>query len=378
MKGYSKDILKDLINANTFFSKSAEERYKLFKHVDPFPDISAALLNSEDVIKYIMTTGMIDPFNIGNLSGATYACEISGEYNFWNENKVLNSATLKGDNELRILPNSITFIAIKQYFRIPSYIVLRFNLRVSHVYKGLLLGTGPIVDPCFEGQLFIPLHNLTSNSYIIKKNALIIDVEFTKMSKNSDWDINKFKNDEQKKIVDNLIFNNIKYRYDTEIKPGRVFAQYIDKALAKDPLFRKDRPDEIYINSSLTEEVHNFRKDIKQVKEYSENQLLKFDTTMKDSVTQIKVDSNRMVKTETYVKSFTFIAFLSVFVACAGLTWSTLSFLTNSNRLSDAQKKNEILQGKFDDARNTYYLKTDEMQKRIDDLEKKIGGINNR
>lgn len=30
--------------------------------------------------------------------------------------------------------------------------VLRFNLSVSNAYKGVLLGTGPIVDPGFEGS----------------------------------------------------------------------------------------------------------------------------------------------------------------------------------------------------------------------------------
>ncbi len=30
----------------------------------------------------------------------------------------------------------------------------------SIVYKGLLLGTGPIVDPGFVGKLYIPLHKL--------------------------------------------------------------------------------------------------------------------------------------------------------------------------------------------------------------------------
>ena len=70
----------------------------------------------------------------------------------------------------------------------PAYIVARFNLKISLVYKGLLLGTGPIVDPCFEGRLSIPLHNLTHNNYTLLGGDTLIAMEFTKTSPNIVWD----------------------------------------------------------------------------------------------------------------------------------------------------------------------------------------------
>jgi hypothetical protein len=48
-----------------------------------------------------------------------------------------------------------------------------------------LLGTGPLVDPGFGGDLLIPLHNLTSKKYIIKVDEGIIWIEFTKTSHNA-------------------------------------------------------------------------------------------------------------------------------------------------------------------------------------------------
>ena len=57
-----------------------------------------------------------------------------------------------------LAPNSIAFVALEPCFRIPEYMALRFNLKIKHIYKGLLLGTGPLVDPGFSGKLFIPLH----------------------------------------------------------------------------------------------------------------------------------------------------------------------------------------------------------------------------
>ncbi len=69
---------------------------------------------------------------------------------------------------------------VEPKFRLPNYIAIRFNLRITHVHRGLLLGTGPLVDPGFEGDLLIPLHNLTSSPYDMNTNDALIWIEFTK------------------------------------------------------------------------------------------------------------------------------------------------------------------------------------------------------
>ena len=69
---------------------------------------------------------------------------------------------------------------IEPTIRLPDYIAIRFNLRIKHVHRGLLLGTGPLVDPGFEGNILIPLHNLTSEAYRIRGNEGLIWIQFTK------------------------------------------------------------------------------------------------------------------------------------------------------------------------------------------------------
>jgi hypothetical protein len=83
--------------------------------------------------------------------------------------------------------NSIAFVELEPHFRLPEYIACSFNLKVKTVYKGLLLGTGPIVDPGYTGKLFFPLHNLTNNDYQIDLKKSIISMEFTKISFNKNW-----------------------------------------------------------------------------------------------------------------------------------------------------------------------------------------------
>jgi deoxycytidine triphosphate deaminase len=78
--------------------------------------------------------------------------------------------------------NSIAFVQVEPVFRIPDYIALRFNLKILHVHRGILLGTGPLVDPGFVGNLYIPLHNLTDSDYTFKGGEGLIWMEFTKVS----------------------------------------------------------------------------------------------------------------------------------------------------------------------------------------------------
>jgi hypothetical protein len=64
----------------------------------------------------------------------------------------------------------------------PDYIAGRFNLLIRDVYRGLLVGTGPLVDPGFVGRLSIPLHNFTSNEYLLRADEGFVYFEFTKLS----------------------------------------------------------------------------------------------------------------------------------------------------------------------------------------------------
>ena len=49
------------------------------------------------------------------------------------------------------------------------------------------MGTGPLVDPGFEGKLLIPIHNLTNNTYKFYGGEKFIWIEFTKISRNKIW-----------------------------------------------------------------------------------------------------------------------------------------------------------------------------------------------
>jgi deoxycytidine triphosphate deaminase len=181
----------EAIAAETNYAKTeteAEVRSARYRDkdvdIDPFPDIPRSLLSSEHIKAYVRQTGMIHPFVDRNdrLKSASYEVNAGGQFIYWDENGNKISVRVEKDGIITLPPNSISFIQLESTFRLPQYIAVRFNLRITHVHRGLLLGTGPLVDPGFHGSLLIPLHNLTSDPYTIRGDEGLIWIEFTKTS----------------------------------------------------------------------------------------------------------------------------------------------------------------------------------------------------
>ena len=246
----------------------AESRYEKWRQIDPFPAIPPALLNTANIYDYVCKTGMICPFVLQEgkdkyLNNATYSVRIEGEVRYFKKDsdgsiiKVRKKLVKKGD-EFRLEPNSIAYVTLEPYFRVPKYIVLRFNLKIKHIYKGLLLGTGPIVDPGFEGRLSIPLHNFTSNEYVFKYHDELIQMEFTKMSTHQ---IDKYE-----------------YRFDceensVENKKGRDVDNYLSKALKE--------TGNTYVISSIPDAMDKAKRDAAKAKKGARKLEKKADWTLK-------------------------------------------------------------------------------------------------
>src|SRR5688572_16209879 len=138
--------------------EAVEKKFETYKDLDPFPQIPPALLNSADIADYIKETGMVHPFDPTQLAGATLGLKIGGLIIYWAKGKRIKE-DIGIKKKFILKSNSIAYVSIAEELRLPNYLIARFNLRVGNAYKGILLGTGPIVDPGFEGRLSIPLHN---------------------------------------------------------------------------------------------------------------------------------------------------------------------------------------------------------------------------
>jgi deoxycytidine triphosphate deaminase len=173
--------------------EEALARFAEFEHHDPLPEIPPALLNSGDIYDYARITGMVWPFESKEeqlkqkLKPASYEVDFLGDIYFADQDGNQKKIEIRPATPFTLPKNSIAFVFLATQFRLPDYIALRFNLKITHVHRGLLLGTGPLIDPGFSGRLLIPLHNLTSKDYTLIGGEGLIWVEFTKLSPHIHW-----------------------------------------------------------------------------------------------------------------------------------------------------------------------------------------------
>lgn len=114
-----------------------------------------------------------------------FKLDLSTEYKIYKKIEKITPRSIdlfRKKNSLRYLelpPNSLTFVTTIEQFNLARNLIARFNLKSSWVHKGLLLGTGPIVDPGFRSKIVIPLHNFSNNYIYIEYGTQLINVEFT-------------------------------------------------------------------------------------------------------------------------------------------------------------------------------------------------------
>ncbi len=163
----------------------ADDRAQARRDDDPFDTLPPALLSSEHIQAYVKQTAMLHPFHpdSGRLKPASYEVRPGKYLIFWDEHGRKVTDQISPGRTYTLHANSITFLQIESRISLPNYIAARFNLRITHVHRGLLLGTGPLIDPGFHGDLLIPVHNLTSDDYEISSDEGLIWIEFTKTSR---------------------------------------------------------------------------------------------------------------------------------------------------------------------------------------------------
>jgi deoxycytidine triphosphate deaminase len=155
----------------------AEELKRKWKHSDPHPEDRGLLLS--DRIHELCSVGLLiaKGYDRKHLRPASYTLTI-GDVFVDSEGK-RSRLTPKNDSFV-FKKNSMVYVSSAEELDLPYYVVARFNLRVKWVYRGVLLGTGPQVDPGFRGRLSCPLHNLTSLDITIPMGREFATIDFEK------------------------------------------------------------------------------------------------------------------------------------------------------------------------------------------------------
>ncbi len=143
---------------------------------DPWPELQG-MLNSETIVRYHEKIGeMIRPFDLELLKPASYELTLGPRCLVEGKEKILTERM----PHLVIPQNSIVFVSMQQVLCLPHYIVGRFDLAIDLIYRGLLLGTGPQVDPGFQGALGCPLHNISNEDIQMRLGEPFAKIDFVK------------------------------------------------------------------------------------------------------------------------------------------------------------------------------------------------------
>lgn len=119
---------------------------------------------------------LIRPFDEQYLKSASYhlrlgeECRVDGK-----------DYTLSDKNRSRqIPPHGIAIVRTYEYVNIPGFLIARWNLRVTAVYKGLVWVGSLQVDPGYQGFLFCPLYNLSTRPQELRYKEELFTIDFVK------------------------------------------------------------------------------------------------------------------------------------------------------------------------------------------------------
>jgi dCTP deaminase len=88
-------------------------------------------------------------------------------------------------NPMELAPGSYGGIISLEKFKLPADICARIGSKRALSYDGIILLTGTIVDPGYEGHLLFGLYNASQRKVIIRQGRKICNIVFEKLSKPS-------------------------------------------------------------------------------------------------------------------------------------------------------------------------------------------------
>jgi deoxycytidine triphosphate deaminase len=149
-----------------------------FLWADPLPEsFRAGVLLADQIMFFVDAVHLIEPstFSLDDLRPAAYDVHIGDTYYVDDQPKTLGP----GDG-FKIRANGLVYVKTKENFNIPYYMVARYSLRVTQVYRGLLIDNGLHIDPGYHGPIYVPIHNFTDQDRPLSEGQAFLSIEFAR------------------------------------------------------------------------------------------------------------------------------------------------------------------------------------------------------
>jgi deoxycytidine triphosphate deaminase len=126
---------------------------------------------------------LIHPFNKDNVRRSSYDLTVGDEYYIGGEadETSLKTEQLAREQAFTIPPHAICFVLCAESIHLTDELTARVSLRMSLIYKGLVLTTQPPFDPGYKGKVVVMLHNLSSQPHTIREGERLATIEFVRL-----------------------------------------------------------------------------------------------------------------------------------------------------------------------------------------------------
>jgi deoxycytidine triphosphate deaminase len=152
--------------------------------VPPEDKGGAGTLLSDRIRLYIDAVHLIEPrtFVEKELRPASYDLHVGNEYYVCRRDTdgidKDKRVPLEENRQLEIPANGLVYIATQEEFNIPYYMVARYSLQVTQVYRGLLIENGLQIDPGYHGRVVVAVHNFTNQPRSLARGHPFLSIEF--------------------------------------------------------------------------------------------------------------------------------------------------------------------------------------------------------
>ena len=122
----------------------------------------------------------IDPFSEGNLDSASYDCRVGNEAFVSGADEIIDVAN-KG--LVIIEPGEFAMLVTRETVRCGPQIAAQLGLDSRYARQGLVLLSGPQIDPGFTGVLIVRVTNLAPRRITLAFEAPFLTVQFFRLDR---------------------------------------------------------------------------------------------------------------------------------------------------------------------------------------------------
>lgn len=137
------------------------------------------VLSGIEIERLTSSNSLIAPFIKKNLRNSSYDLTVGDEIYCGSQHKSKLVTTYLGlDETFEIPAYGLAYILCSENIKLPNNITARISLRMSLIYKGLILTVQPPFDPNYDGKAIIFLHNMSTSPVFLKRGERIATLEF--------------------------------------------------------------------------------------------------------------------------------------------------------------------------------------------------------